>query len=160
MKAFKAFLVFLSLLMMWPVPPEAASRCLWINGAVVMALAAVAIFLYRKNRLPCWSWAVVWFFAGWAKAIAEGHPMHTDMSVFEHYVRCYGAAFSGFFGVWLLPCCNRFRTLSFDSFLPLLFVVITAALYWKKRIRPFRILFAIALCFWLLCGISVLMIWK
>ena len=48
----------------------------------------------------------------------------------------------------------------FDSFLPLLFVVVTAALYWKKRIRPLRILFALALCVWLFCGISVLMTWK
>ena len=105
-------------------------------------------------------WIVVLPFAALAVLAAAAHPVHTDMSAFEHYVRCYGAAFSGFFGVWLLLCCSRFRTLSFDSFLPLLFVVITAALYWKKRIRPLRILCAIALCFWLLCGISVLMIWK
>ena len=107
-----------------------------------------------------WSWVVVLLFVWLAISAVDTHPMHTDMSAFEHYVRCYGAAFSGFFGVWLLPCCNRFRTLSFDLFLPLLFVVVTAALYWKKRIRPLRILCAIALCFWLLCGISVLMIWK
>ena len=157
MKVFKAVVVFLCLMVMWP---EVASHCQWINWSVLAAFAAVAIFLYRKDRLPCWSWIVVWLFAGLAKAAAEGHPMHTDMSAFEHYVRCYGAAFSGFFGVWLLPCCNRFRTLSFDSFLPLLFVVITAALYWKKRIRPLRILFALAICVWLFCGISVLMIWK
>ena len=107
-----------------------------------------------------WSWVVVLLFVWLAILAVDMHPMHTDMSAFEHYARCYGAAFSGFFGVWLLPCCNRFRALSFDCFLPLLFVVVTAALYWKKRIRPLRILFAIALCFWLFCGMSVLMIWK
>ena len=106
------------------------------------------------------SWVFVWLFAGLALVTAAGHPMHTYTSGFEHYARCLGAAFSGFFGIWLLPCCIAYQTLSVGSFVPLLLLAVTAALYGWKRIRPFRILLAFALCLWLLCGMSVLMIWK
>ena len=62
-------------------------------------------------------------FAGEAISFDEMHPMHTGMSVVEHYVRCYAA-----------PCRKGFRTLPFGFFLPLSFLVITAALYWKRRV--------------------------
>ena len=163
MKVFKAVVVFLCLLMMWPARPETASCCLWIKLSAMVVFAVATIYLCRKDRLPCWSWAVVWLFAGLAMLFASAHPMHTDMSAFEHYVRCYGAAFAGPFGVWLLPCCGMLQTGSFllvNCILPLLFVVIAAMLYWKRRIRPFRILFALALCVWLFYGIAALVSWK
>ena len=106
------------------------------------------------------TWIVVLPFAALAALMAADHPMHTEMSAFEHYMRCYGAAFAGPFGVWLLPCCRCPSPKVLFVAVPCFLLFGTSALYWRKRIRPFRILLALAICYWLLVGMAALGYYK
>lgn len=114
----------------------------------------------KKIFLTYGPWIVLLIFLGLSLLVAAMHPMHTDMSVVEHRLRCYGAALAGPFGIWLLPCCGWCRKFSYEYVFPVLFFVVTLALFSWKRICPFWILFAASLCFWLLNGCATLMVWK
>ena len=86
--------------------------------------------------------------------------MHTEMSAFEHYARCYGAAFAGPFGAWLLPCCRCPEPMWMFIAIPIVFLLGASALYFWKRSLPFRMILAVAICYWLLIGMGALGYYK